>query len=464
MYNFLCNSIIILGILIQPLNSYSETRATGGVISGIKNTVVQDYEIYQDGELFIARGKITHEQLISGKDASRIIQAAVDALPESGGEVLIHRGEYPIHKQVNLKSRITLRGSGRSTRLMVSIADSEVAGVKLEGLKGTKVTDMELISADENLAFAGIHMKHCGDCEINDLYCEGFPGYGIYVNDRSFLNTIDNCSLASNKKAAVKMEKLSGGGRGGDYVPNLITDCTIYGGGRGIEFVNVLVANIVGCQIYQTEGPAFHFSEWTCSVVISGCRTFQILDDVFVAENSNEMCITGNTFCWQEGHGIVLDSSSWGTITGNMIIDNGSINMFDPARHPFIKYQADPNRQFIDTAIPGKPIPLKHGVVLKNHCKGYTVTGNAIFNWPATPKMGWGIIEDSSCFKNVFVANNINKCEYGDILSEGMESEVHSNISFIEGAYHGDLEWDENPDSLLYQFYDYRLIREFIKE
>lgn len=40
--------------------------------------------------------------------------------------------------------------------------------------------------------------------------------------------------------------------RAGAFVPNLVTNCTIFGGGKGIETKRAIVLNIVGCMVYQT--------------------------------------------------------------------------------------------------------------------------------------------------------------------------------------------------------------------
>ncbi|MEM9227090.1 MAG: right-handed parallel beta-helix repeat-containing protein [Verrucomicrobiota bacterium] len=422
--------------------------------------LIQDVMVYTDGTIFYARGDIDQKIIKESTDATEVIQAALNSIGEDGGEVVIKSGRYPITKTLSLKSHTRLRGAGRSTKLMVTMEDENGCAIYLGNLKGSSVKDLEVISTTDNLAANGVVLDHCGDCKVIDIYVQDFPRYGIYLLDNSFLCEIRGCSLAGNQMAGIKMEKLRGGGRGGDYVPNLVANCIIYGGNMGIEMDYVLVANIVGCVIYQTEGYAFYMHSKSCSIVISGCRTFQIQSDAVVVEFSFEICITGNTFCWQEGNGIVLDKARWGTITGNQIIDSGSANVFDPEKHEFISYQI--NRKFKEEWPEDKEKVLMSGIVMRNETRGFTVSGNAIFNWPGVPWMEWGITEDETCFKNIFATNNINKAK-GDISSKGKESVVGENLSHLDEAYHGMVQWDV-PGQRLYQFFDTRYIDVFIEE
>ena len=137
------------------------------------------------------------------------------------------------------------------------------------------------------------------------------------------------------------------------------------------------------------------------------------------------------------------------------MIDNGSINLFDPDDDVFIK--ADPERPHIKNPNANQEIPNYNGIYLKNGTKGITVTGNAIFNWPAVPPMKYGIEEDETCFSNNICSNNINYCKEGGVSSKGKETVVNANRSYIEQPYLG-------KGIKKYHYYDTRLIEEFISE
>jgi hypothetical protein len=131
--------------------------------------------------------------------------------------------------------------------------------------------------------------------------------------------------LAGNQKANLYLENLNWGTYG-NFIPNLVSNCTIYGGGKGIECNYVIVLNIIGCNIYQTNDIGIHIYKQSNSVLVNSCRTFQISSDAMVVEKSDELNVTGNIFCWSTGNGIVVKNAAWGNISGNNIIDNGSYN------------------------------------------------------------------------------------------------------------------------------------------
>ena len=46
------------------------------------------------------------------------LQEAVDALPKSGGVVWVPPGVYTLHRHVRLRSNVTIRGAGQSSRIV----------------------------------------------------------------------------------------------------------------------------------------------------------------------------------------------------------------------------------------------------------------------------------------------------------------------------------------------------------
>ena len=46
------------------------------------------------------------------------LQEAVDALPKSGGIVWVPPGVYTLHRHVRLRSNVTIRGAGQSSRIV----------------------------------------------------------------------------------------------------------------------------------------------------------------------------------------------------------------------------------------------------------------------------------------------------------------------------------------------------------
>jgi hypothetical protein len=354
--------------------------------------------------------RITHETICASAQASEAIQAAVDATDDAGGQVFIEQGRYPIAQPIRLRSRVKLSGAGRSTRLQVSAPQG---GILCEGLEGVEVTDLALIAEPGSNAQVGLIMDGCGSCRAVDLFAGDFNGYGIWVRNHAFLCEVRGCSLGGNRLAGLFFQNHRRG-KYGDFIPNLITNCMVYGGGKGYDIDETTVLNVIACVAYQTRGVAFHVHNWSCSVVISGCRTFQIDGNAVEVDLAHEFNLSSNILCWHTGHGVVVQNTGWGTICGNEIIDSGSYN---PGTKDFTMRQADlpPN------------IPYYDGIRLES-ARGFTLSGNTIFNWPQARKLRVGICEDAECRQNNITGNSINYFTEAGIISHGTGTLVSSNL------------------------------------
>ena len=395
-----------------------------------QSVVHQDIEIYFQDNTIIARGQLDQKILKSSDDAAEVIQYAIDAMPDDGGEVLLNRGTYNLNQPISLKNRVWLHGKGRGTLLQVTPSNTESVGIMCKGLKGTVVSDLAIKPKSTDSAVAGLVIDDCGDCQFRNIFCQGFNQYGIWMRNKSFLCIISECQLADNGNANIFCEKLAANSRGGDFLPNLINDCIIYGGGYGIECSNTIVLNITGCAVFQSKKYGFYLHNRSNSVLISGCRTFQIEKDAVVIENTHEANISSNIFCWHRGNGIVLDQASWATITANNIIDTG-VRTRDGSK--------------------------KTGIVLKNECRGIQISGNNLFNWGDQVPMLNGIQEDSTCYNNQMVSNNINYFVGTDIISHGRNTLVKNNVTAGPKAFVS----DGKPP---YPDFDSTKIEQFFKE
>jgi hypothetical protein len=375
-----------------------------------KKGCIQGYIVYRCGDSYRVRGQLDGVEVKVTHRADEAIQHAVDLVGGEGGEVALQRGEFPLQRPVRLASRVWLHGSGRGTRLLVRGEGEEGLGLLCAGLKGCTVSDLAVLADPDGERIAGIALDDCGDCTVRDVLCQGFARYGIWVRNNSFLCQIESCKLAGNGRANLYLDRLAGGGRGGDFLPNLVTNCITYGGGTGIECHRVIVLNIVGCAVFQPGRYAYHLHHTSNSVLISGCRSFQVEEHAVVVENTHELNVSSNIFCWHRGHGIVLRDVSWGAINGNEFIDQGV------------------------RARDGAPT---NGIVLSEGTQGVQVVGNTIFNWGDQVPLGVGILEDASCRNNLIRSNNINFYTEVDVCSQGEGTLVGEQVSAKEAAYQG---------------------------
>lgn len=370
--------------------------------------------IYAERDLYKAMTRVTHEVILSSHQAGEAIQAAVDAAGEVGGQVFIEPGRYPITGPIRLRSRVRLSGVGRGTRLEVA----DEAGILLAGLDSAEVADLTIVAAKGSVAQAGLILDGCGDCQATNVLAGGFAAHGIWLRNHSFLCTIRGCSTAGNGQSNICLDTLAMHGRAGRYLPNLITGCMVYGSGVGIEARRAVVANITDCCVFQTAGSGLHVHSGSNSVVVTGCRTFQVGKHAVLVEDSDEFNLSSNIFCWQIEDGVVIRNAHWGTINGNEIIDSGSYNSgVEDRTATWDQFPAD--------------WPPHSGLKLLN-VHGYNISGNTIFNWGVCPPMEYGIYEDDACFKNNITGNSINFFAKEGVMSLGRESAVGNNVAHAD--------------------------------
>lgn len=422
----------------------------------------EDVVVFPRDEGFAAVKEGSREVLADGPDASDLLQKAIDACA-GGGQVRLLSGVYPLRAPVFLRDGVRLCGSGRGTTLDVSAVASASAakgkrvGIVLSKVKGASVANLRITGGDavdanprpgeRDAEAVGVLLHKCGDCQLEGLLVERIPGYGIWIKDHAFLNRISHCSLAGNRGTQLRFENLFRGPYG-DFIPNNVNDCTIYGGGPGVFFRDAILANLVGVSVYQTHGAAFHLTEGSNSVAFTGCRSYQITGDAFVCERSHELSVVGCVFCWHTGSGMILKDSFWGTVTGNEIIDNGSYNPDCTCWKHF----------FGDT--PQRPV-LVPAVKITN-CHGFNVTANTIFNWGVAPPMADGILEDAASSHNTIVSNNVNyyQGEMADVL--GKHSIDAHNLGCPGHPHYGDKQF-YMPTTRI-QSFDTSLTRGFIRD
>jgi hypothetical protein len=400
-----------------------------------KNIVIdsQNLEIFSANGEYIVRGAISLKRQYQTNEASEAIQWAANQL-KNGGVVFLHKGEYLLRKELSIPSYVTIKGSEMGSILTIASEHNSGVAFNIKGKNRVTLKDFVIKSVkNNNSSKTAIVINDSGDCVIDNIYIVGMKENGILFENNTFLSEVKNCRIAACQGSAIKFENLSGGGRGGDFLPNNISNCIIYQGNYGIVCSNAIVVNISDVTVFQSKSNAFYLKNTSNSVLITGCRTYQIQDDAVVVENSHEINISSNIFCWTEGNGIILDGVKWGTVSANNVIDNGSINPYDPQKDAAI---ATEDFKKVLRSVDHR-VSIKSGIVLRNKTKGLSVTGNAIFNWPATPKMKYGISEDETCENNNIISNNINFYSIADVNSMGKGSKVSGNVGSGEVPYTG---------------------------
>jgi len=357
--------------------------------ASIQAQISQNYFVYSNKGLIEVKGEIDGKLLVKEKDpATSINKAILHVNKNGGGELKISTGLYEINSPIILKSNIRLTGSGLGTVLKMGTANKESFIIKGEVIEQITVADLTLQGIDEQKESSGILFDHVGMGVINGVYARDFDKAGIWIRNDCFMCEVNSCLTSGNNFAGVYLSQNNWSGRGGNAVPNLITNCKSYGeDGNAFELWRSTCNNLVGNIVYQCKGHGFYLHEQSCSNLISGCRVFSGFKNAVYCNWAPETAVTGNIFCWNKGHGIEFENVVWGTISGNNIIDNGEV---------------------VDYAKDGWITGSSYGIYMHSDTKSIQVTGNAIFNWPdGHPPMIDGIYEAADCMFNNITNNNV---------------------------------------------------------
>jgi len=362
--------------------------------------------------------------------AAPAIQWAIDRLPSAGGHVLLAPGEYRCDQTLRLRSRVTLEGSGRGTQVIAGGAKPSDAALRLTGLDHTRVANLALRRAEDTSVACGLLLEDCGSCAVTDVHAAGFESYGVHLTERTFLCEVRGCTLADNAVANLCLSRMGAKARVGDFVPNLITHCVTLGGGIGIECRDhVTVMNISGCVVYKPLSHAYFLHETCNSILLTGCRSFQVEGHAVYIRDSHEINVSSNVFCWQRDHGIVLEDVNWGVVTGNEVIDSG-VRSHD--QQP------------------------RHGIVMKKGVKGVEIVGNTVFNWGDQPPMDCAIVEDDASLDNLIACNTLNYYVNEAVRSAGAQTVVKDNVSRKERSY-------RNMDKPPFPDFDRELLHHYLR-
>jgi parallel beta-helix repeat protein len=350
--------------------------------------VNQNYYIYQSGNRVEAKGQIDGKVLLSDKNMAVVLNKTIEVLEsQGGGKLEISNGIYEIDRPIRVRSDVSVYGSGLATILKFNQANKGESVFIAEGANHISIGDLTL-QGIEGIASTGVIFDDVMMGAIRNVYSRDFGRYGIQLRNNSSMCEVNSCMTSGNDSAGIAITWCYWGGRAGNAVPNLITACKSYGeDGHAFYLWRTVCNNLVGNLAYQCKGHGFYLREQACSNLITGNRVFSGHKNGVYANWAHETAITGNIFCWNKGHGIEFEFVTWGTISGNNIIDNGDV---------------------IDYATEGWDNGKFYGIYLHTDTKSIQVSGNAIFNWPdGHPPMLDGIYEAEDCKFNNITGNNV---------------------------------------------------------
>jgi parallel beta-helix repeat protein len=253
----------------------------------------------------MVQDKAMADYICTGTNDHLVIQAALDALPATGGEVRLLDGTYNIEVSLVMDSYQTLRGCGYNTVLTTSTALSGLitaaggAGTEKEGIV---VSDLRIDAA--STAYAGIYWNYVDYSEIKNVWvhdCDSDIGTPVIWGGLQLLNC-DNDTLTDN----ICVDNLGFGIQLGDTV-NSTGACT---------YIHIENNH---CQGNKICGIILTLSN---NNTVTG-NTCQGNEEGIYLDTSNNNTVTGNT-CQGNEEGISLATSDNNTVTGNTCQGNGT--------------------------------------------------------------------------------------------------------------------------------------------
>jgi parallel beta-helix repeat protein len=280
------------------------------------------------------------DYLCDGTADQAEINAAITALPATGGEIVILDGTYNITAKIDVtKDNVSIRGNGNATILKRTYNSSGSEGiVTLTGASGCTIEKLYIDGNKANYTTTnnfGIYLaSNCNDTTITGNTCNNSKGTGICLapgcNDTTITgNTCNNnntgIDLAPNcNDTTIAGNTCNNNSTGICLAPNC-NDTTITGNtcnwnSRGIFLESSRDNTVTGNTCNNNNNHGIYLGSSSNSAVT--CNTCNWNNRGIYLYTSSDNTVTGNTCNSNSNHGIYLEFSSNNTVTGNTCTNN----------------------------------------------------------------------------------------------------------------------------------------------
>ncbi len=370
------------------------------------------------------------------------IQAALDALPATGGEVRLLEGTFHIEAAINLDSNQTIRGCGRNTILVTATANVNfISAVGGAGTEKTGIVVADLQIDGGAISDVGIYFGYVDYSIIQNVYSRRNDDHGIILENSDF-NTISGNTCQENTGGSEDGIRLH------ESNNNTIIGNTCQGNGYGIRLRdsnsnntvtgNTCIGNTDGIQLYGSSDN---------TITGNTCQGNGAVGINLTASSDNNT-VTGNTCNGNSSHGIPITDSDNNTISGNTFQGNyngiylttGSISNTisgntcpGNTRRGIHLYNSCDNNLISENSCQDNGWD---GIYLKN-CDGNTITGNICqgngLHGIGIEDCNNGAIIGNTCTENSQDADNtyddiyLEESDYNDIQSNTCRAGAQAN-------------------------------------
>lgn len=259
------------------------------------------------------------DYLCDGTADEAEINAAIQALRSTGGEVVLLDGIYNIASTILInKDNVTLSGNGANTKIVRAFNDDEYADQQ------------------------GMVIVTNSFCTIKNLYFDGVKG--SYTSNAIIgIHSGDNCIVADNTVVNSSCDGIYVKGNFHTIDNNIITGCDgnglyLYSGNKYTVTNNKITGStLYGMYLYNVKDSAISnnvcMDNTDCGIKVYWCDRCTFTGNVL---NNNKQCglyltrgegnvISGNTFVGNSHYGVYLNSySSYTIVMSNVFTDNTS--------------------------------------------------------------------------------------------------------------------------------------------
>jgi parallel beta-helix repeat protein len=249
-------------------------------------------------------------------DQEEIIQA-LNALPATGGEVVILDGTYNIKASINIpKDNVSIRGSGNATTLKRRYNSTETDSgatarglITLNGKSGCKIQGLQIDGNKATYTASynyGIYLNSSSNNTVTGNTCNN-NSYSIRLNSSSN-NTVTGNTCNNNSNYGISISSSSS--------DNTVTGNTCNNNSNYGIYLNSSSNNAVTVNTCNNNSNGIYLTSSSNNNIITGNTCNNNSNGIYLTSSSNNNIITGNT-CNNSSYGIYLTSSSNNTVTGN---------------------------------------------------------------------------------------------------------------------------------------------------
>lgn len=286
------------------------------------------------------------------------INAAIQALPSTGGEIVILDGTYNITATITVnKSNVTLSGNGAATILQREWTQtSSNSVIEISGCTNVTISKIHIrtdSSVTDSSNDTAIRIEQSYRCNIFDNIIEDGSS-AVYLSGSS--NCIVSCNIFQNNYKGVSINTLPANSNGNIITGNVCTGAEGSGFnitssyGNSAEY-NTISGNIAyGCNI------GVYLSASNNNTVVGNCLYNNSVYGIGLNTACSSNSITGNS-CIDNGIGINVGySNNNNTVSGNTFMrGTGQVSDYSTSQYTiYVERSSSSNNLFVGNNIMGK--------------------------------------------------------------------------------------------------------------